>query len=228
MNNPPITTSYQLLQIAQELIKEEINKQGNSLFNVGNTAVLTQVRDGLESLIKHLGQHSDISGTLPENVTGYNELFATILKHIQNKEPGTFELFLKFWEAWPSKEGRKRDAETEFAYFKRKHSDYVIIATLLLQRIEREKEWRARMKEAGHWIPAMKHMKTWLGNRHWEDELEEITTNETGINATTQNNRPGNWNASAGIDALQRRTGVENLKGMADTILQSIASEESE
>ncbi|GEM_PF-1896380 len=77
-----------------------------------------------------------------------------------------FELFRK---AYP---GTKRGLDTEYKWFRQKHTDSETVTCLLLPAIEKQKRWRAQRKLLGLFVPEYPHLRTWLGQRRWEAELE--------------------------------------------------------
>lgn len=66
--------------------------------------------------------------------------------------------------------GTTRGNPTEFANFKKKHSDWKNIIPLLLPAIQKQKQWR---KDAGEdFRPSWKIFATWINNSCWEDSVD--------------------------------------------------------
>ena len=92
-----------------------------------------------------------------------------------------FDLARKFYP------GTKRGLDTEFKNFI-KHSDWKICMPLLYPAIEKQKKFRNKLFSESKFIPEWKHFKTWINQRCWEDELNEINyqkvSNNRGIPMT--------------------------------------------
>lgn len=83
-----------------------------------------------------------------------------------------FEIFRKQYP------GTKRGLETEFSNFKKKHKDYKDAVKLLLPAIQKLEIWREKKRSAGQFVPEYANLSTWINQRRWEVELEEIVTND--------------------------------------------------
>lgn len=83
-----------------------------------------------------------------------------------------FEIFRKQYP------GTKRGLETEFSNFKKKHKDYKDAVKLLLPAIQKLEIWREKKRSAGQFVPEYANLSTWINQRRWEVELEEIITND--------------------------------------------------
>jgi len=75
--------------------------------------------------------------------------------------------FEKFRKAYP---GTKGGLKKEFEGFCR-HKDWRECLPLLLPAIERQKAQREANLNAGAWQPEWRHLKTWINQRGWEDEI---------------------------------------------------------
>ncbi|MDR1349140.1 MAG: DUF6291 domain-containing protein [Prevotellaceae bacterium] len=124
-----------------------------------------------------------------EILNPYNPLFEN--SH-ENKELSTvsgklseheaiFDIFIKRFG------GTKRGLNTEFENFKKKHKDWKDVLPLLLPALEKQIEWRAKAKAANSFVPEWKHLKTWINQRCWEEELnfETDTRNEQKTDYTS-------------------------------------------
>lgn len=80
----------------------------------------------------------------------------------------TFEDFRKIYP------GTKGGFKTEFENFKKKAKKFEEILPLLIPAVEAQIEYRKKCEAAGKFCPEWKHLKTWINNRCWEDELPEI------------------------------------------------------
>ena len=85
------------------------------------------------------------------------------------------EKFEEFRKYYP---GNKRGLDTEFSNFVKKHKDYSEVIDLLLPSIVKETEWHNRKRAAGQFTPEYAHLQTWINQRRWENELENISSNE--------------------------------------------------
>lgn len=81
-------------------------------------------------------------------------------------------IFDEFRTIYP---GIKRGNETEYEYFK-KHKDWEVCLPLLLPAIKNQILMYDQIKLQGKFVPEWKHLKTWIYNRCWEDEI--IPSNE--------------------------------------------------
>ena len=72
--------------------------------------------------------------------------------------------------------GTKRGYQTEFDNFKKKHKDWNKVLPLLLPAIQYQIDWRRRAKSKfmPPFIPPWKNFKTWMNNRCWECEFEQL------------------------------------------------------
>lgn len=89
-----------------------------------------------------------------------------------NKSAVQSELIAEFENFRKNYKGTKRGLEIEFKDFKR-HKDFSSCIDLLLPALEREEEQRQLAENSGKFFPARKHLKTWLYQRCWENEIEE-------------------------------------------------------
>lgn len=79
------------------------------------------------------------------------------------------KLFENFRANYP---GRKNGLEVEFKNFKR-HHDWKDCIPSLMPALQAEIEWRSKKLETG-FVPQWKNLSTWINQRCWEQELEEI------------------------------------------------------
>ena len=70
--------------------------------------------------------------------------------------------------------GTKRGLELEFENFKKKNQNFKEIIPLLLTALEKEIHWRQQKKSKSLFVAEWKHLQTWINNRCWEQEFEEI------------------------------------------------------
>lgn len=96
-------------------------------------------------------------------------------KEIENENKNEFEfftekLFANFRNIFP---GTKRGLLVEFRNFKR-HLDWKEVISELIPALEIEIEWRLKKVKSGDFIPEWKHLQTWINQRCWEQELENI------------------------------------------------------
>lgn len=72
--------------------------------------------------------------------------------------------------------GTKKGLETEYENLKRKHKDYNDIIPLLKNAVLKEIEHKEKLKSKGLFTPEWKHLSTWINNRCWEQEFQEVKT----------------------------------------------------
>ncbi len=82
--------------------------------------------------------------------------------------------FIRVRDFYP---GTKRDSETEFKNFQKKHADWKEVLPTLYASIENQIKSRAVKKSQDEkaFIPEWKHMGTWINNRCWTEEVGKIT-----------------------------------------------------
>lgn len=102
----------------------------------------------------HSRMHTNKNGINGENI-------------LLDKSKEEFEIFrLKY-------PGVKRGLETEFEYFTKKTKDWKDILPQLLPLLNTQINIRTIIEQRGDFIPEWKHLKTWINNRCWEEELKE-------------------------------------------------------
>jgi len=69
--------------------------------------------------------------------------------------------------------GNKRGLDTEFANFK-KHKDWKEHLPKLRTSIINQSKYREDKKSLKQFVPEWKHFKTWINNRCWEEEYQEV------------------------------------------------------
>ena len=85
------------------------------------------------------------------------------------------EKFEAFRKSYP---GTKKGLDVEFNNFVKKHKDYAEVIDLLPLAISKEIEWHNEKKNSGNWVPEYPHLTTWINQRRWESEFENINENE--------------------------------------------------
>jgi hypothetical protein len=76
------------------------------------------------------------------------------------------EIFDAFRKEYP---GTKRGLDVEFENFRKKHNDWSDVLTLLLKRLNYQKEARAIRKNNNKFVPEWKKLETWINQRCWEE-----------------------------------------------------------
>jgi hypothetical protein len=98
---------------------------------------------------------------------------------IKEKNDFDFEKsFEEFRQAYP---GVKRGLETEFKDLK-KHKDWKQIIPLLQNALRQQYHAREKNRENGHFVPEWKHLKTYINQRGWEEEISINTNKNTNGN----------------------------------------------
>ena len=102
-----------------------------------------------------------------------------ILKPLNNKLIYNIENikidFDNFRKIYP---GTKRGLDIEFDNFRKKHTDYESIIPNLIPILEKQISWRKEAKEIGKFVPEWPMLSTWINQKRWETEFEEIKTTE--------------------------------------------------
>ena len=136
--------------------------------NQTNEEIFLKIKDleineaTLQALLKALHKHLEDANAIEDEDLIYFEKGGVGEK--------TFEDFRKKYP------GTKGGFEIEFKNFKTKHSDFSKVVKLLCPALEKQIEYRIRAKSAGVFCPEWKHLKTWINNRCWEDEMPKIET----------------------------------------------------
>jgi len=123
---------------------------------------------------------NEVSAEVDNKVT--NEVSAEVLptKDKQNKTKQNIKkidkknlenVFEEFRKIYP---GTKQGFKTEFENFCKKHQDYSEAVFLLKPALEKLISWRNSRRQAGQFVPEHTHLKTWLNQRRWESELENL------------------------------------------------------
>lgn len=99
----------------------------------------------------------------------------TTIKKDKKERKNISDIFERFRSKYP---GTKRGLKTELENFVKKNNPDVV--TKLLPALEREIEHKEALRKTGEFVPAWKHLRTWINNRCWEQEHEKIEkhTNE--------------------------------------------------
>jgi hypothetical protein len=109
----------------------------------------------------------------------------------------TEKLFEEARKIYP---GIKRGFDTEFKNFK-KHKDFEAVVTTLKQAIENQIKYKELKKKKNEFAPDWKHLKTWVNNRCWEEEipshelmLKKIGAEELHKKVKTEEKKEPYWN----------------------------------
>lgn len=175
------------MEIAHRLLEEYIEENKGTLFE---NAPICELEARAEELFLVYGKMLPCPAFQllpPHDLPGYQALTEAVLGVVEGDADKAGEVFNVFCKAWPTY-ARKRDKKTELSVLK-KHKDWRQVVLALPDIIERQKQWRVCMEEAGQFVPAMPNMQTWLRNRRWEDVLPEINSNNNQYgNKTNQRN----------------------------------------
>ncbi len=118
----------------------------------------------LKAKLKHLEDENEIE------IENKDESIIDIKNKVGkkfSKEELDFDFFRKQYP------GVKGGLETEFKNFKKKAGWEQILGELI-PAIEREKQWRAEMKQAGQFVPEWQHLKTWINQSGWTKEFPAV------------------------------------------------------
>ncbi len=94
----------------------------------------------------------------------------------ENKEKDDFLVFDSFRMSYP---GTKKGAKTEFNNYKKKHKDWREVLPLLQPAINKQMIARRKLESSGVFVPSWKHLQTWINQRCWEEEPEQIPDKAT-------------------------------------------------
>lgn len=89
-------------------------------------------------------------------------------KNKENEEQKLEEMFVKFWDAYRTKNGKDKKKAKEI--FKRINPDDSLLKKML-EAIENQQEERKILKRKGEFAPVWKMAKTWLYGECWTDEV---------------------------------------------------------
>jgi len=81
------------------------------------------------------------------------------------------EQFDEFRKHYP---GIKRGNETEFDNFVKHHKDWKAVLPTLLIAIKAQIAYKEQMVRDKQWTPGWPHLRTWMNQRRWEEEMPEI------------------------------------------------------
>jgi hypothetical protein len=112
--------------------------------------------------------------TVPLTNNKLNQTKLNIEKKLSKKEFKV--LFDEFRKMYP---GSKRGLDTEFENFHKKNPDYGEIIPLLIPSLEKLISWREKKRNAGQFVPEWANLQTWINQRRWEVELEQVDTSPT-------------------------------------------------
>lgn len=125
---------------------------------------------------------------------------------VEKKEIAIFE---KFRNAYP---GTKRGLKTEFANFK-KHKDWKKVLPDLETQLKMQYHARQENQKNGTFVPDWKHLKTYINNRAWEEEI--IIQQNTNHNGKKGNNSQGG--TGAGFDLQKAFAYIDEMYERKET-----------
>lgn len=91
----------------------------------------------------------------------------------KKKMRGCIEFFDIFRKLYP---GKKTGLEPEWKNFTKKHSNWRDILPLLKPALEAQIASRESLLKAKEFVPAWKHLKTWINNQCWTEEPAQRTS----------------------------------------------------
>lgn len=124
-----------------------INRRMNNVFLERERAKTGMRKTRVKQSYKDVTPHSSTSSSTSKNI---------------------YDIFDAFRKKYP---GTKRGLEEEFETFTRKHKDWQKSLDKLLPALEQQILRRKSSAVAGEFVPPWKHLKTWLNNRCWTEEL---------------------------------------------------------
>ena len=125
----------------------------------------------------------NVLGNIQGNLLNKTETKTKTVKKLNKKK--VEDVFEEFRKSYP---GTKQGFKTEFENFCKKHSDYQDAVFLLKPALERLIIWRNSKRQAGQFVPEHAHLKTWINQRRWEVEFENL---EKGGNNGQKGSRSG-------------------------------------
>ncbi len=91
----------------------------------------------------------------------------------ENYKENYLEIFEEFRKNYP---GTKRGLETEFNYFTKTIKDWAEVISRLQPALANQINDRQQKESEGKFIPEWKHLKSWIYNRYWENEIQNDET----------------------------------------------------
>lgn len=133
-------------------------------------AIVKNTKANTKALTKATQKQVQKQSNCSDNSTVVIDKLETKKLETNNTVEIEFENFRKIYP------GTKRGFETEFKNFQ-KHKDYKEVVFLLIPALEKLKHWRDLKKLSGGFVPEYANLQTWINQRRWEVELEEIKQN---------------------------------------------------
>ena len=130
------------------------------------------IKSGRARQMKALGEKNperpfnDRSTTVQRPMNKVKESKGKESKENKKRYLSDFENFRKLYP------GVKRGSETEFNDFQ-KHKDWADVVTNLPAVIQDHIADRKSKEQRGEFVPQWKHLKTWLSQRCWEEEIQK-------------------------------------------------------
>lgn len=171
-------------EINESELKENINQWVNQMVD--------QMVNNIGNVNANVNEDVNIKGG-----TGGNEKKISI--------PEVSEKFEFFRKKFP---GTKGGLKTELDNFLKKNNPETV--NLLLPALEKEIAHKKHLKDVGEFCPEWKHMKTWINQKCWEQELSDVTS----INSKYSKNGKQSINAMdpQDIGSPEAYEGTENYK----------------
>jgi hypothetical protein len=116
-----------------------------------------------------MGEQETIERLIHE-VESILETLKSMLDKPETSDPG--QAFERFRVKYP---GVKRGFQIEYEYFKAKNKDWKTVVFELEKHVNRQIRQRQQKKDLLQFVPTWQNLKTYLGNRSWEE------TYSTGI-----------------------------------------------
>jgi len=126
-----------------------------------------------ETYSDNLGQDNQPERQPPTNGAPAKRQQSATNKNVKKEKNVKYKKELSIFNSFRGKfPGPKRGNETEFANFKKKHSNWKNILPLLEPALEKQKKARAAKVSADQWVPSQAALAVWINQSRWEIEVE--------------------------------------------------------
>jgi len=154
----------QMLETDKMISRETVKETGQTMLNICNYDKYNMVKSEEETQKETVRKQQ---GNAEETKSNKD--------NIVNKDNNIKDEFENFRKRYP---GSKRGLDTEFENFCKKNKDFKEVVHLLLPAINNLIEWRQAREQAKEFVPPYANLQTWINQRRWEVELEQVNKTE--------------------------------------------------
>lgn len=211
-------------------LKTKLNQDENGLYyNDRLDQEINKRKAYTESRRQNLSSNSSKKKSIPDNhmephmdkhMENENRNENRSINRDENSEKKHAEIFEEFRSAYP---GTKRGHETEFDALK-KHKDWREILPTLKRELQRQYYAREENEKAGQFVPGWKHLKTYIAQRGWEEEItiNNQTPKTNGTNRKVSDSREYYQRTVAGADELIKQFSRERRNAPGNEVRAGI------